>query len=77
MNWAQEQRLRFIEERLAANSPVNRSDLMDKFRISVPQATADINAYKNKAPRNMVYCTTAKAYLSHAKFKPVFKDATQ
>jgi len=45
MRWAVEQRLRFIESRLALIGKVNRSDIKGRFRISLAQASKDISDY--------------------------------
>ena len=42
MRWNIEQQLEFIEFRLFWDGQFNRSDLTEKFDISVPQASMDL-----------------------------------
>lgn len=65
MRWAQEQRLAFIGARIMAGETVNRRNLVDKFKISVPQASADIQLFKEQHPGAMRYDTTRKTYVPH------------
>lgn len=56
----------FIEETLNAVGYINRSDLVKKFRISLPQAAVDFKNYmslqrKRKYPK-MIYNLSAKRY---------------
>jgi hypothetical protein len=59
MNWAQQQRMEWISKRKA---PFNRKDLMDKFKISMPQASHDIAKYKVMFPTALKYNTKLKRY---------------
>jgi predicted DNA-binding transcriptional regulator YafY len=68
--WSVEQRLAFIERRLYWDGHINRSDLVDQFSISVPQASSDLSAYELAAPGNMHYDKSAKAYLASTEFQP-------
>lgn len=68
--WSVEQRLAFIERRLYWDGQINRSDLVDQFSISVPQASSDLSAYELVAPGNMHYDKSAKAYLASTEFQP-------
>lgn len=72
--WSTERRLEFIEFRLYWEGRVNRSDLVDFFGISVPQASSDLTHYQGAAEGNIVYDKTAKTYVAASKFKPVFFD---
>ena len=75
MRWSTERRLEFIEFRLFWEGRVNRSDLIDFFGISVPQASADLGRYQEVANRNLVYDKRAKSYLVRLEeFKPVFLE---
>ena len=44
--WGQERRLEFIDFRLYWEGRINRSDLIDFFGISVPQASLDLAKYQ-------------------------------
>lgn len=68
--WSVEQRLAFIERRLYWDGQINRSDLVDQFSISVPQASSDLSTYELAAPGNMHYDKSAKAYLASTGFQP-------
>jgi hypothetical protein len=72
--WSVEQRLEFIDFRLYWEGRVNRSDLIDFFEVSVPQASADLTQYQEQAKGNAVYDKTRKAYVAGPKFRPVFFD---
>ena len=72
LRWGVEQRLEFIEFRLFWDGAINRSDLMDFFGVSVPQASKDLSLYQEKAPGNMEYDKSGKRYLAATRFKPRF-----
>lgn len=69
--WGQERRLEFIEFRLQWEGRVNRSDLVNYFSISVPQASLDFARYRELAPTNAVYDVVQKAYLPGPNFTPI------
>jgi hypothetical protein len=70
--WPVEQRLEFIEFRLFWEGRVNRSDLVDFFGISVPQASSDLALYQEQAKGNALYDKTLKTYVAGPKFAPAF-----
>ena len=72
MRWGVRQRLEFIETRLFWEGRINRGDLTEFFGISVPQASADIRLYQEKAKGNIEYDKNKKFYSASANFKPVF-----
>ena len=74
MRWSTERRLEFIEFRLFWDGRVNRSDLVDFFGISVPQASADLGRYQEVADRNLIYDKRAKSYLVTPEFTPVLLE---
>lgn len=74
LRWGVEQRLEFIEFRLFWEGRVNRSDLIAQFRISVNQASTDLNRYINLVPGNMVYDKSARSYVRGPRFKPHFRE---
>src|SRR5262245_20079154 len=67
-----EQRLEFIEFRLLWEGGVNRSDLIDQFGVSVPQASNDLTAYRELGPENVTYDLSGKRYVSASSFRPKF-----
>jgi len=69
--WGQERRLEFIEFRLQWEGKVNRTDLVNFFSISTPQASLDFARYRELAPTNAVYDVLQKTYVASESFKPV------
>lgn len=74
--WGQERRLEFIDFRLQWEGRLNRSDLVEHFGISVPQASADIASYSELAPANLVYDRSARVYVATQDFSPVFASSS-
>ncbi|PKO49081.1 MAG: WYL domain-containing protein [Betaproteobacteria bacterium HGW-Betaproteobacteria-4] len=72
IKWVQERRLEFIDFRLRWDGRLNRSDLIDFFGVSTPQASLDIARYSELAPNNLVYDRSARVYLAGLNFKPLF-----
>jgi hypothetical protein len=72
LRWGVEQRLEFVEFRLFWEGGVNRSDIIDTFGVSVPQASKDLTLYQERAPHNMIYDKSAKRYIAADGFKPQF-----
>ena len=68
--WSAERRLEFIDFRLHWERTVNRSDLIEFFRISPQQASADLARYAELAPGNLEYDKSLKTYRARAGFKP-------
>ena len=74
LRWGMQRRLEFIEFRLFWEGHVNRSDLMDTFKVSIAQATTDLNRYLALAPGNMAYDKSAKAYVRTPEFSARFQE---
>lgn len=72
LRWGVEQRLEFIEFRLFWEGHVNRSDVMEKFGLSVNQASSDLNRYIGLAPDNMTYDKSQRTYVRDTRFTPIF-----
>lgn len=72
LKWGVERRLEFIEFRLFWEGGVNRSDIIDMFDVSVPQASKDLTLYQERAPRNALYDKSAKRYVASDQFEPHF-----
>jgi predicted DNA-binding transcriptional regulator YafY len=66
------ERLEFIDFRLFWEGRINRSDIMDRFDISTPQASKDLSLYESLAPGNLSYDVSAKRYLASSSFTPRF-----
>ncbi len=72
IRWGAEQRLEFIEFRAFWEGGVNRSEITERFGVSVPQASNDLSQYRELAPENLVYDSSAKRYVAAPDFKPLF-----
>ena len=72
LRWGIERRLEFIEFRLFWEGGVNRSDLVNEFGVSVPQASKDLALYQQQAPDNIRYDRSRKKYFSQQDFQPRF-----
>ena len=71
--WSQKRRLEFIDFRLRWNRTVNRGDLVDFFRISIQQASADLANYAQFAPDNMEYDKSLKTYKVTNRYQPAIR----
>lgn len=72
LKWGVERRLEFIEFRLFWEGGVNRSDIIEMFDVSVPQASKDLTLYQERAPHNAIYDKSAKRYVASERFEPHF-----
>lgn len=72
MNYAVEQRLRFIDFLLAQYGNVNRSAIIDYFGIGEATATRDFKEYKSLHPENIVYDIRDRTYYKTKNFKRVW-----
>lgn len=72
LKWGVERRLEFIEFRLFWEGRVNRSDIIEMFDVSVPQASKDLTLYQERAPQNALYDKSAKRYVASPQFSPLF-----
>ena len=70
--WSASQRLEFIEFRAFWEGGINRGDLMEKFDVSVQQASNDLTRYRTMAPSNLDYDASAKRYVMAETFKAIF-----
>ncbi len=68
--WGPDQRLEFIEFRLFWEGSVNRSDLIQRFGVSVPQASNDLADYRQLAPANLDYDVSGRRYVPSPRFRP-------
>nr|WP_255501104.1 WYL domain-containing protein [Mitsuaria sp. WAJ17] len=51
---------------------MNRTDLIEHFSISTPQASLDIARYLELAPGNLEYDRSSRTYVAGTSFKPLF-----
>jgi hypothetical protein len=70
--WNVAQRLEFIEFRLLWEGRINRSDVAERFGMTVQQATADLGVYEAAAPENITYDRNAKTFVPARNFRPKF-----
>lgn len=68
--WSQRQRYAFIEQRLYWEGALSRSDLVHRFGISLPQASADLSAYMELAPGNVEFDRGRKLFAATRTFEP-------
>ncbi len=66
-----QRRLKFIEFRLFWEGQINRSDIMEQFGVSVPQASGDLKRYQEIAPGFVRYDSRLKTYCPTEKFIPL------
>lgn len=69
---AQKERLSHIDFRVYFLGEIGRSDLVSRFGIGEAAATRDITLYREVAPKNLEYDTTARTYVIAEAFKPLF-----
>lgn len=72
IRWGAERRLEFIEFQAFWEGGINRSDITNRFGVSVPQASNDISLYQRLAPENLEYDSSAKRYVPTSSFRPRF-----
>lgn len=73
VKWSQERRLQFIDFRLQWEGRINRRDVTEFFKISVPQASADISLYTELAPQNLEYDKSSRSYVATTSFTPYYE----
>ena len=61
--WFKDRRQEFIAATLRQFGQVRRADLMREFKISAPQAAADIAAFLASDPPYVRYDVSAKVYV--------------
>ena len=72
-NQSQKERLSHIDFKLFFLGTVNRNDLVSKFGIKEAAASRDLSLYKEIAPKNIEYDTSAKTYVKSEVFTPIFQ----
>ncbi len=73
LNFAQKQRLAYIDFKLYFTGGMTRSEIVAHFELGMAAATRDIKLYKDLAPHNIEYDNIEKKYFITTKFKPLFK----
>lgn len=69
-------RLQWLEFALYWTGRVRREDMVRRWGISLPQASADIAAYQELAPGNVEYDYQNRWYVVAPKVKPYFVETT-
>lgn len=72
INYAIEQRLRFIDFLLYTYGFINRKIICDYFGVCSATASKDFKMYKDIAPTNMLYNLSEKTYYKTNSFKKVY-----
>lgn len=72
-NYAQKQRLAFIDFLLMFKGSFTRSDLTSKFEMGMANATRDIALYRELAAKNIEFDNSTKTYLQTKQFKSLFE----
>ena len=72
LNYAQKQRLSFIDFKLMFVGHFTRSEVVEHFKMGLSNATRDINLYKELASNNLVYNNAEKRYFQTKSFTPLF-----
>lgn len=67
--WEARQRLEFIEEAAFWRGWVQRSDVVKQFGVSLPQASADLQAYLELNPGSLSYDLKVKRYVATEKMR--------
>lgn len=68
--WFMDHRQSYIAAMLRTYGQVNRTQLMEKFGISLPQASTDIQRFIRENPEAIIYDGKAKAYVVNAEAIP-------
>jgi predicted DNA-binding transcriptional regulator YafY len=72
LTWSVQRRLTFVETRLFWLGQVSRGDIVERFDVSLSQASADIARYVSLNPEGVDYDRSAKRYVTRDGFRPVF-----
>lgn len=75
-DWFIKHRQGFIADMLRTYGQVHRGAIMEKFGVSLPQASADIAAFNKANPEAMTYDGRAKAYVVDESKLPILKPVT-
>ncbi|MEZ9819684.1 WYL domain-containing protein [Shewanella sp. 10N.286.45.A1] len=72
INYAQKQRLAYIDFKLLFVGSLSRIEIVNHFEKGLSSATRDINLYKELCPSNMKYDPKDKKYYQTSEFEPLF-----
>jgi hypothetical protein len=71
-SWSVRNRLEFIDLRLFWQGRINRSDIMNRFGVSMPQASKDLALFQAMAPDSLQYSLSEKKYFASKSYSPIF-----
>ncbi|WP_394225961.1 WYL domain-containing transcriptional regulator [Pseudoalteromonas spongiae] len=72
VNYAQKQRLAYIDFKLMFTGSLTRNEIIQRFECGTAAASRDLALYKELAPKNLTYNTTDRQYVVESNFKPLF-----
>lgn len=72
LNYAQRERLAFIDFCLEYYGTVTRADLVQHFQTGLASCSRDLTLYRELAPDNAELAHQTKQYVRKAKFRPLF-----
>lgn len=73
MNYAADQRLRFIDLMLLLYGHINRKALIEMYGIASACASHDLKRYNDLYPGNMVYDKFSKTYVKTPDFERAYQ----
>lgn len=73
MNYAQRERLAYIDFCLEYQGQISRADLISRFSTGLASCSRDLALYKELAPENAELKHETKKYFRTRRFKPIFK----
>jgi len=77
LNYAQRERLAFIDFCLQFVGQMSRADLISHFGIGLASSSRDLTLYKELAPSNLVLEHKTKQYYRTNEFQPVFTHSPE
>lgn len=77
LNYAQKERLAFIDFCLQFIGQLARADLVNHFKTGLASCSRDLTLYNELAPANMTLKHETKRYYRTAKFRPLFEHNPQ
>jgi hypothetical protein len=77
LNYAQRERLAFIDFCLQFTGQISRADLISHFGIGLASSSRDLTLYKELAPSNLVLEHKTKQYFRTAQFNPIFSHNSE
>ena len=70
MRWFEQHRMEWISETLRVFGFINREHIEQKFGVSTPQASIDLQKFQRLHPGAVRYNTSAKRYERLTRIKP-------